>query len=170
LARLYVWLPRLPVAGAHVTPLEGGSSVGGHGDVFTERGVAVDRDLPIARRPDLLVLLVTVSLVHLLGPRRWLDYIHIALSGWSLGRHANDGNVFGSRQPTRTGLTSMLSFTSTLTSPNILIGILSLAVCFAHAIGFRSVWFGLPGEVCNRSMPACGVRISSAAWLGAVVC
>ena len=27
--------PRLPVAGAHVTPLEGGSPVGGHGDVFS---------------------------------------------------------------------------------------------------------------------------------------
>ena len=26
---------RLPVAGAHVTPLEGGSPVGGHGDVFS---------------------------------------------------------------------------------------------------------------------------------------
>ena len=38
LARLYVWLPRLPVAGAHVTPLGGGrwlavtvtSLAGGH--------------------------------------------------------------------------------------------------------------------------------------------
>jgi hypothetical protein len=29
--------PRLPVAGAHVTPLEGGSPVGGHGDVFGGR-------------------------------------------------------------------------------------------------------------------------------------
>jgi len=27
--------PRLPVAGAHVTPPEGGSPVGGHGDVFS---------------------------------------------------------------------------------------------------------------------------------------
>ena len=27
--------PRLPVAGAHVTPSEGGSPVGGHGDVFS---------------------------------------------------------------------------------------------------------------------------------------
>ena len=33
-ARLYAWLPRLPVACAHVTPLGGGSLVGGHGDVL----------------------------------------------------------------------------------------------------------------------------------------
>jgi hypothetical protein len=35
LALALAWLPRLPVAGAHVTPLEGGSPVGGHGDVFS---------------------------------------------------------------------------------------------------------------------------------------
>ena len=34
LARLYAWLPRLPIAGAHVTLPEGGSPVGGHGDVL----------------------------------------------------------------------------------------------------------------------------------------
>jgi hypothetical protein len=39
--------PRLPVAGAHVTPPEGGSPVGGHGDVLSG-GVAVDRDWPFA--------------------------------------------------------------------------------------------------------------------------
>ena len=35
LARLYVWLPHLPVDSAHATPLQGGSLVDGHGDVFS---------------------------------------------------------------------------------------------------------------------------------------
>ena len=95
-ARLYVWLLRLPVAGAHVTPLGGGrrlaftvtSLAGGH------RGPG---DWPI-------VPFACCSLV-----RPTLASIYIALSGWSLGRHANDGNVFGRRQPTRTGLTGMLT-------------------------------------------------------------
>ena len=52
--------PRLPVAGAHVTPLEGGSPVGGHGDVFSG-GSPWTVTCPL---PDLLVLLV--SLVHFL--------------------------------------------------------------------------------------------------------
>ena len=34
LAPALAWPPRLPVAGAHVTPPEGGSPVGGHGDVL----------------------------------------------------------------------------------------------------------------------------------------
>jgi hypothetical protein len=62
--------PRLPVAGAHVTPLEGGSSVGGHGDVFSG-GSPWTVTGPL---PDLLVLLV--SLVHLLGPRSTLFTLH----------------------------------------------------------------------------------------------
>ena len=49
---------RLPVAGAHVTPLEGGSPVGGHGDIFSG-GSPWTVTCPL---PDLLVLLV--SLVH----------------------------------------------------------------------------------------------------------
>jgi hypothetical protein len=46
--------PRLPVAGAHVTPLEGGSPVGGHGDVFSG-GSPWTVTCPLH---DLLVLLV----------------------------------------------------------------------------------------------------------------
>jgi hypothetical protein len=45
LARLYAWFPRLPDAGAHVTPLEGGRRLAV--TVTSQRGVAVDRDRPI---------------------------------------------------------------------------------------------------------------------------
>ena len=48
--------PRLPVAGALVTPLEGGSSVGGHGDVFSG-GSPWTVTGPLPDLPDLLVLL-----------------------------------------------------------------------------------------------------------------
>ena len=47
---------RLPVAGAHVTPLEGGSSVDGHGDVFGG-GLPWTVTGPLLDLPDLLVLL-----------------------------------------------------------------------------------------------------------------
>ena len=46
MACLYAWPPRLPVAGAHVTPLEGGRRLAV--TVTSQRGVAVDRDRPIA--------------------------------------------------------------------------------------------------------------------------
>ena len=44
LARLYAWLPRLPRAGAHVTPLGGGRRLV---VTVTSWGVNVDRDQPI---------------------------------------------------------------------------------------------------------------------------
>ena len=54
-----VWLPRLPVAGAHVTPLEGGSPVGGHGDVFSG-GSPWTVTGPLPDLPDLLVFLLFI--------------------------------------------------------------------------------------------------------------
>ena len=48
--------PRLPVAGVYVTSLEGGSLVGGHGDVFGG-GSPWTVTGPLLDLPDLLVLL-----------------------------------------------------------------------------------------------------------------
>jgi hypothetical protein len=47
--------PRLPVVGAHVTPPEGGSPVGGHGDVFSGGSPWTVTD-PLFDLHDLLVL------------------------------------------------------------------------------------------------------------------
>ena len=59
-ARLYAWLPRLPVAGAHVTPLGGGSPVGGHGDVFSG-GSPWTVTGPLLDLPDLLLLRIFLA-------------------------------------------------------------------------------------------------------------
>ena len=76
--------PRLPVAGAHVTPLEGGSPVGGHGDVFSGG-----------------------SLWTVTGPL--FNLFDLLIFSGSLVMLMLDLNAFSRRQLTRTGLTGMLT-------------------------------------------------------------
>ena len=68
--------PCLPVADAHVTPLEGGSPVGGHGDVFSG-GSPWTVTGPLH---DLLVLLIR-ECFRQASTLIYLGFIHIVLPG-----------------------------------------------------------------------------------------
>ena len=57
--------PRLPVPGAHVTPLEGGSPVGGHGDDFSG-GSTWTVTGPLLDLPDLLGFLLFITCTSML--------------------------------------------------------------------------------------------------------